>query len=101
MLKISIKDGRTRRLLILEGKIIAPWTEELTRVACQDDANHIASRDLVIDHTKLTARAIAELQKACPQLGISRLLCLGANTFCLRSCRPCGKMGTQTIRRQP
>jgi anti-anti-sigma regulatory factor len=49
MLKISIKDGRSRRLLVLEGKIIAPWTDELTRVACQDDANLIASRELVID----------------------------------------------------
>jgi hypothetical protein len=49
MLKISIKDGRSRRLLVLEGKIFAPWTDELTRVACQDDANKIAGRELVID----------------------------------------------------
>jgi hypothetical protein len=49
MLKISIKDGRSRRLLVLEGKIIAPWTDELTKVAWQDDANHIASHELVID----------------------------------------------------
>jgi hypothetical protein len=49
MLKISIKDGRSRRLLVLEGKVIAPWTDELTKVARQDDANHIASRELVID----------------------------------------------------
>jgi anti-anti-sigma regulatory factor len=49
MLKISIKDGPSRRLLVLEGRIIAPWTDELTKAACQDDANHIASRQLVID----------------------------------------------------
>ena len=49
MLKISIKDGRKRRLLILEGKIIAPWTDELAKVAYQDHANQIASRELVID----------------------------------------------------
>jgi hypothetical protein len=49
MLKISIKDGRKRRLLILEGKIIAPWTIELSKAACQDGANHLASRELVID----------------------------------------------------
>jgi anti-anti-sigma regulatory factor len=30
--------------LVLEGKIIAPWTDELTKVACED-----TSRDLVID----------------------------------------------------
>jgi len=49
MLKISIKDGRTRRLLILEGKVIAPWTNELSKAACQDRANHLAGRELVID----------------------------------------------------
>jgi hypothetical protein len=49
MLKISIKDGPSRRLLVLEGKIIAPWTDELTKVACQDHASHIAGRELVID----------------------------------------------------
>jgi len=49
MLKISIKDRRSRRLLVLEGKIFAPWTDELTKVACQDDANQIAGRELVID----------------------------------------------------
>ena len=49
MLKISIKDGRSRRLLVLEGKIFAPWTDELTRVACRDDANKTAGRELVID----------------------------------------------------
>jgi anti-anti-sigma regulatory factor len=49
MLKISIKDGRTRRVLILEGKIIAPWTIELSKAARQDRANHLAGRELVID----------------------------------------------------
>jgi len=49
MLKISIKDGGSRRVLVLEGKILAPWTDELIKVACQDDADHVASRGLVID----------------------------------------------------
>ena len=49
MLKISIKDGRAKRLLILEGKIIAPWTDELSKAACPDRANHLAGRELVID----------------------------------------------------
>jgi hypothetical protein len=49
MLKISIKDSQTRRLLVLEGKIIAPWTEELSKAARQDCANHLAGRELVID----------------------------------------------------
>ena len=54
MLKISIKDSQTRRLLVLEGKIIAPWTNELNKVACQDLANHSAGRELVIDLQEVT-----------------------------------------------
>jgi len=54
MLKISIKDSQTRRLLVLEGKIIAPWTNELNKVACQDLANHSAGRELVIDFRGVT-----------------------------------------------
>jgi hypothetical protein len=49
MLKISIKDSQTRRLLVLEGKVISPWTNELTKVACQESTNHLADRELVID----------------------------------------------------
>lgn len=46
MLKISIKDGKASRLLILEGKLIAPWTNELIETACQD---HLADRELVVN----------------------------------------------------
>jgi anti-anti-sigma regulatory factor len=49
MLKISIKDSHTRRLLVLEGKIIAPWTDELSKAACQNLVSHLAGRELVID----------------------------------------------------
>jgi hypothetical protein len=49
MLKISIKDRKARRLLVLEGKLIAPWTNELMRPACQDGADHLAHGELVID----------------------------------------------------
>lgn len=49
MLKISIKDSQTRRVLLLEGKIIAPWTDELSKAACQDKANHRAGHKLVVD----------------------------------------------------
>ena len=49
MLKISIKSSRTRHLLVLEGKLIAPWTNELSKAARQDRTNHLASRELVID----------------------------------------------------
>jgi hypothetical protein len=49
MLKISIKDRESTRLLVLEGKLIAPWTDELTKVACHDRADLPADRKLVID----------------------------------------------------
>ena len=48
MLKISIKYGQTKRLVVLEGKIVAPWTHELSKV-CQDRAIHAADRELIID----------------------------------------------------
>ena len=49
MLKISIEDSPTGRLLVLEGKIIPPWIGELTQVACEDLANQRDDRELVID----------------------------------------------------
>ena len=54
MLKISIRDSQTRRLLVLEGAITAPWTIELSKAACQDLANHPAGRKLVIDLREVT-----------------------------------------------
>lgn len=48
MLKISITDREAKRVLVLEGKLIAPWTHELVKVACQADPDHI-DRELVID----------------------------------------------------
>jgi len=49
MLKISIECRKAERLLVLEGKLIAPWTNELMRAACQNRANHLDDRELVID----------------------------------------------------
>lgn len=53
MLKISIRDRKARRLLVLEGKLIAPWTNELIKAACQDRENH-GGRQLVIDLRGIT-----------------------------------------------
>jgi len=49
MLKISIMDSETRRLLVLEGQIIAPWTKVLSEAAREDRANQLADSELVID----------------------------------------------------
>jgi len=48
MLKISIKDSKTRRLLVLEGKFVAPWTNEL-RSLCDRSGVGPDQRELVID----------------------------------------------------
>src|SRR5579871_1407736 len=53
MLNISIKDGPSQRRLIVEGKLVAPWVDELraTREKAQEDLN---GRELVIDLENLT-----------------------------------------------
>ena len=54
MLKISIIENGTKRQVVLEGKLVAPWTSELkdvVRIATADDA-HL---ELVIDLRSVTA----------------------------------------------
>jgi hypothetical protein len=48
MLKISTKGSKNRRLLILEGKLVAPWANEL-RAVCNEPSHHPDERPLVID----------------------------------------------------
>jgi len=48
MLKISVINGRTQRRLVIEGKLIAPWVEEL-RTACQEVKAVLEGRELVIE----------------------------------------------------
>ena len=59
MLKISIKDGKVGRLLVLEGKLIAPWSPRLIEIACQDRANHL-DREFVLDLRGVTDISAAE-----------------------------------------
>jgi hypothetical protein len=54
MLRISLIDGRTQRRLILEGKLIAPWSAEL-RSACQKTRADLNGRELVIEMKHITA----------------------------------------------
>jgi hypothetical protein len=54
MLKISVIDGVTKRRLILEGKLIAPWAAEL-KAACDRARAGLDGRDLVVDVKHLTA----------------------------------------------
>lgn len=53
MLKISILDTASRRRLVIEGKLIAPWDAEL-KSAWRRAAADPGRRDLVIDLRKLT-----------------------------------------------
>ena len=54
MLKISVFDGRRQRRLILEGKLIGPWTAEL-KTACDRARTDLDGRDFVVDAMQLTA----------------------------------------------
>ena len=48
MLKISIVDSRTHRRLVLEGKLVAPWADEL-RPACERAKAELGDRKLVVE----------------------------------------------------
>lgn len=54
MLKISLVENRTYCLLVLEGKLIAPWTVEL-RTACEKARADLRNRELVVDLKHITA----------------------------------------------
>ena len=54
MLKISFIDTPTRRLLVLEGKLTAPWAAELSSV-CEKARADLNGRELVIEMKHITA----------------------------------------------
>ena len=54
MFRISVIDSRTQRRLVLEGKLVAPWTTEL-RTFCEKARADLNERALVIDIKQLTA----------------------------------------------
>ena len=53
MFKISIIETRAQRRLVLEGKLIAPWTGEL-QSAWKSAGQELQGRKLVIDLTNVT-----------------------------------------------
>ena len=48
MLKISIIDSRTQRRLVLEGKLVGPWADEL-RPAWERASAELDGRELVVE----------------------------------------------------
>jgi hypothetical protein len=53
MLKISLVENRTRCLLVVEGKLIAPWAAELTG-ACEMARADPNSRELIVEMKHIT-----------------------------------------------
>ena len=54
MFKISIIERRSQRRLVLEGKLVAPWTAEL-KTACEKARTDLRERELIVDVKNLTA----------------------------------------------
>jgi hypothetical protein len=48
VLKISVVKSRSKRRLILEGKLLAPWVTEL-RTAYEKARSNLQNRELIID----------------------------------------------------
>ena len=53
MLKISIVEEKKRRRLVVEGKLVAPWSDEL-KAACERAGSGLNGRELVIDLKNIT-----------------------------------------------
>ena len=53
MLKISIVEGRKRRRLVVEGRLVAPWSDEL-KAACERAGAGLDGRELAIDLKNVT-----------------------------------------------
>lgn len=85
MLKISVIATKTQYRMVLEGKLIAPWTAELIR-AREKAAQELAGRELVVDVKNLTT--IGEDGKA----ALIELMRQGARFLC------CGVFTRQVLR---
>jgi hypothetical protein len=53
MFKISLIESARQRRLVVEGKVVAPWTAEL-RNACQEAREDLCGRELVIVMKQIT-----------------------------------------------
>ena len=85
MLKISINESKTQYRMVLEGKLVAPWTATFTNAgerALQD----LAGRRFVIDVKNVTA--IGEDGKA----ALQELMLEGASFIC------CGMFTRQVLK---
>ena len=54
MLKISIVEARNKRRLLVEGRLIAPWSAELIS-ACDKARESLDDRELLVELNNITA----------------------------------------------
>ena len=54
MLKISIVENRNKRRLLVEGRLIAPWSAELIS-ACDKARESLDGRELLVELVNITA----------------------------------------------
>ncbi len=54
MLKISIVESRNKRRLLVEGRLIAPWSAELVN-ACDKSREDLDGRELLVELKNITA----------------------------------------------
>jgi anti-anti-sigma regulatory factor len=79
MLKISIVEGRKQRRLVVEGKLVAPWSDEL-KAACERAGSGLNGRELVIDLQNLTTIS-QQGEKLLLELMQEGLKCRGCGLF--------------------
>jgi hypothetical protein len=53
MLKISVVEGKRQRRLVVEGRLVPPWSAEL-EAACERAGSGLDGRELLIDLKNLT-----------------------------------------------
>ena len=75
MFKLSTVETHGRRKLVLEGKLVAPWTQEVER-AWHSAQEHLEGRKLVIDLRNVT------LISPDGENTIFHLMCEGARFTC-------------------
>jgi anti-anti-sigma regulatory factor len=79
MLRISIVEGRKQRQLVVEGKLVAPWSDEL-KAACERARSGLDGRELVIDLINLTTIS-QQGEKLLLELMQEGLTCRGCGLF--------------------
>ena len=79
MLKISIVEERKLRRLVVEGRLVAPWSDEL-KAACEGAETGLDGRELVIDLKNLTTIS-QEGETLLQELMQQGLKCRGCGVF--------------------